>query len=53
LVTPQPQTKAVGQLMYLCFIDPVCRGFNSNGYLKTSVTSTIGSSGVDLYTRTE
>jgi alpha-N-acetylglucosaminidase len=49
----QPTTKVTGQLMYLCYIDPVCKGFNSNGQLKTSVTSTVPSSSVDLYVRVD
>jgi hypothetical protein len=40
----------VGQLMYLCFLDPACQGFNSNGHLKSSVASTT-SADVDLYIR--
>lgn len=47
----QPQTTVVGQLMYLCFLDPACQGFNSNGHLKSSVASTTTSADVDLYIR--
>jgi hypothetical protein len=37
--------------MYLCFLDPACQGFNSNGHLKSSVASTTTSADVDLYVR--
>ena len=43
--------KLVGQLAYLCNVNPDCVGFNSNGYLKRSVSNRRYSAGTTLYVK--
>ncbi|KAL6074088.1 N-acetylglucosaminidase, alpha [Balamuthia mandrillaris] len=43
-------TKDLGQLAFLCNLDPACAGFNTNGWLKYSVSPTVPSS-VDLWVK--
>eukprot|EP00823_Brevimastigomonas_motovehiculus_P005788 TRINITY_DN436_c0_g1_i1.p1 TRINITY_DN436_c0_g1~~TRINITY_DN436_c0_g1_i1.p1 ORF type:complete len:837 (-),score=242.95 TRINITY_DN436_c0_g1_i1:239-2749(-) len=42
-------THDVTQMQLLCDLDPACVGFNSNGFLKTDVTSRHASKGCSLY----
>jgi hypothetical protein len=39
----------LAQLMWLCDINPLCLGFNTNGWLKAGVSRLVPSSAVDLY----
>jgi len=39
----------IDQLKILCSLDVNCKGFNSNGWMKTAVSSTVPSSGAQLY----
>jgi len=45
-------TSDVCQLVKLCDADPRCRGFNSNGWLKSSVGGKVSQQNVDLYEKT-
>lgn len=48
----QTWTRDIAQLQILCNIDPNCQGFNTNGYLKSSVKNTIHTTLSDLYVKT-
>lgn len=52
IIVPAAWNKVPGQLKYLCNVNPDCKGFNSNGYLKTSVTNRSSSQGTLLYVKT-
>lgn len=39
----------LAQLMWLCDLNPLCLGFNTNGWLKAGVSRLVPSSAVDLY----
>src|SRR5690606_11175756 len=41
----------LAQLMWLCDINPLCLGFNTNGWLKAGVSRLVPSSAVDLYVK--
>ncbi|EGD83338.1 lysosomal alpha-N-acetyl glucosaminidase [Salpingoeca rosetta] len=45
----QGWTRDVAQLQILCDADPTCVGFNSNGYLKNSLTPSKSSPGTKFY----
>ena len=42
-------TQDVDQLMFVCDVDPLCIGFNTNGFLKVADEGRYTISGVDLY----
>ncbi|GIM05898.1 hypothetical protein Vretimale_10304 [Volvox reticuliferus] len=43
---------AIKKTIDRCNSDPACKGFNSNGWLKSVVTPTVAAKGVCLYTKT-
>lgn len=45
----KPWTQDVGQLRFLCNVNPMCVGYNSEGFLKNSTTGIQPSVGVTLY----
>jgi alpha-N-acetylglucosaminidase len=45
----QAWTKDVQQLKILCAMDPYCTGFNSNGWMKSNLSSRVSSIGTELY----
>lgn len=46
-------TRDVNQLKFICDSDPNCFGFNSNGYVKMSVSHQRASKGSTLYIKAE
>ena len=53
ILVPAAWNRVPGQLKYLCNVHPDCKGFNSNGYLKTSVSDRENSPGTLLYVKIE
>ena len=51
ILIPHAWNTLVGQLAYLCNVNPGCVGFNSNGYLKRSVSTRTYSEGTTLYVK--
>ena len=51
ILIPHAWNTLVGQLAYLCNVNPGCVGFNSNGYLKRSVSTRTYSEGTALYVK--
>lgn len=51
ILIPHAWNVIPGQLAYLCDVNPECVGFNSNGYLKTSVSNRVRSEGTALYVK--
>ena len=44
-----PWTRNIGEVAYLCSINPTCVGFNSNGWMKNDTVNMITSQGTVLY----
>ena len=44
-----PWTRHLGEVAYLCSINPTCVGFNSNGWMKNNTVGMISSQGTILY----
>lgn len=44
-----PWTRHIGEVAYLCGINPTCVGFNSNGWMKNDTVGMITSPGTILY----
>ena len=44
-------TRNTGQLQFLCNVIPECVAFNTNGYLKTSVSDKVSSEGTELFVK--
>lgn len=44
-----PWTRHIGEVAYLCSINPTCVGFNSNGWMKNSTSNMITSQGTTVY----
>ena len=51
IMVPHAWNTLVGNLMYLCNVNPECKGFNSNGYLKRDVSAREHSEGTILYVK--
>jgi len=51
LLPKETWTRDIAQLSVLCNYDPECKGFNTNGLLKTSITTTISFPNITLYVK--